>query len=392
MSKKKKGTIITPNSIQGYEMRGTIGEGAFSVVKLVYNSKMNQFYACKIIAKERLNTKKRRERFEYEIRIQQMLRHPGIVKICDLLSDSCNYYIILEFCTSGELLQYLVDKSQLSENEARPIIYQILDALNYIHKIGICHRDIKLENILLDKTGRVKLSDFGLSKLVGRSNGIVTTPCGSPCYASPECISGNPYNGKISDMWSVGVILFACVAGQLPWTKRNQSELFHQIKTASYIIPSYLSNDCKDLIKRLMALDVNERITAGEALQHPWFKSMPEIVFPDTVDRTMDISLKHIDKFFCNSFEDLSHIKVPHFDSDSTIATIPNVTVRIRGAFNYPNAMTLPMTTSNSSTSAVGKAPRVAKLTKPIITRKTYKKKIREKEEPNPSRKFISKK
>lgn len=118
----------------------------------------------------------------------------------------------------------------------------------------------------------MKISDFGLSKFVGNS-GIVETPCGSPCYASPECLSGHGYDGRISDVWSIGVIMFAMVTGQLPWTKRNQTQLFNQIRKGDYKIPSFLSEECKDLIRRLMTVDVSQRITIEEALNHPWFKN-----------------------------------------------------------------------------------------------------------------------
>ena len=204
----------------------------------------------------------------------------------------------MEFCQGGELFQYIVDKGKLTEDEAKPILDQILEGIKYIHKMGVVHRDIKPENILIDQNGNVKLSDFGLSKYVSLKSNLVKTPCGSPCYASPECLSGLPYNGYISDMWSVGVLLYACVCGQLPWTKRSQAELFAQVKSGSYEIPSSLSLECQDLIMRLMDTDTNTRITPEEALKHEWFDSLlPQTRIQPKVN-VPDLSLKKIDNFF----------------------------------------------------------------------------------------------
>ena len=221
--------VVEPKKIGPYILRGTVGDGAFSVVKLVCHEQTHQYYACKIVPRSRIATESLQARFEAEIRINQQLHHPGIVHLFDMLKDENNYYIIMEFCPNGELFQYIVDRNHLSEEEAKPFVRQILETLDYIHKQGISHRDMKPENLLMDQTGRVKFSDFGLSRFIP-SNGLVDTPCGSPCYASPECISGRPYNGKTTDVWSFGVILYAMLTGQLPWTKRNQQQLFAQIK------------------------------------------------------------------------------------------------------------------------------------------------------------------
>ena len=315
---------ILPESIGGYVFKGGIGHGAFSVVKVVYSKELNQYFACKIISKDRLSTPKRRERFENEIRIQQQLNHPGIVKIYDLLSDSENYYIILEFCSGGELFQLIVDKKRLLEVQAKPIIYQILDALDYIHKLGVCHRDIKPENILIDQTGRVKLSDFGLSKFISQESSLVSTPCGSPCYASPECLSGKEYDGVASDMWSLGVLLYATVIGQLPWTKRNQSELFRQIKAADFTIPNFITNDCRDLIYKLMTPDSTKRLTARQAMKHSWFNTMQNVNFVSIPSKKEDLSIKKVDQFFQKYDESYQKIdKIAFTISDSTFSTVP---------------------------------------------------------------------
>lgn len=293
-------TIVAPSRIGSFVFKGTVGSGAFSVVKLSYNTELKQFFACKIVPRNRINSEDLEERFEIEIRINQQMHHPGVVQIVDLLKDDMNYYIFMEFCPNGELFKYIVDRTRLPEPEAAHFMFQFLDALNYVHSQGVAHRDLKPENLLLDPGGRLKISDFGLSKFVGDS-GMVSTPCGSPCYASPECLSGQDYDGRTSDIWSTGVIMFAMVTGQLPWTKRNQTQLFNQIRKGEYTIPSFLSEECSDLLSRLLTVDVSARITVKDALNHPWIKNNAE------TDNCIDpsnftiVSLKKVDAFFENS-------------------------------------------------------------------------------------------
>lgn len=287
--------VKTPSKIGQYILRGVVGDGAFSVVKLCQHVEDKKYYACKIVPKSRLNNNNLEKRFEIEIRIDQQLHHPGIVGLVDILQDKANYYVIMEFCPNGELFQYIVDRKHLSEEEAKSKILEIMDTVHYIHRMGIAHRDLKPENILVDEFGHLKISDFGLSRFLGKNN-LVETPCGSPCYASPECISGRAYNGKTNDVWGCGVILYAMVTGQLPWTKRNQNELFEQIRKGEYSIPSYLSKPCRDLIQKMMTVDTSKRITLEKAMQHPWLLDARVINREEGTKKV--ISLKKIDDFF----------------------------------------------------------------------------------------------
>ena len=294
-----------PTKIGTYEIRGTVGEGAFSVVKLAYSPKSAQYLACKVIEKARLKHNDLELRFRCEIRVHQQMHHHGIVQLIDVLQDEFFYYVFLEFCPGGELFQHIVDRERLQEEQAKPIMKQILEAVEYIHKMGVSHRDLKPENLLLDQYGHTKISDFGLSRFLD-PNGLAVTPCGSPCYASPECISGNPYDGRTSDCWSCGVILYAMVTGQLPWTKRNQNQLFEQIRRGEYVIPGYLSQDCRNLISSLMCVNNKKRLTATQALQHPFLKGVTtplENMLPNTF---AIVSLRKVDAFFGEKDEDVS--------------------------------------------------------------------------------------
>ena len=314
-----------PSKIGPYMLRGTIGEGAFSIVKLAFDSINKMYYACKIVPKSRLSSGSLERRFEDEIRINQQLHHPGLVSLIDIIKDDANYYVVMEFCPNGELFQYIVDRGRLSEEEAKPKIRMILDSVKYIHQLGITHRDLKPENILLDQYGQPKISDFGLSRFVGEGN-LVSTPCGSPCYASPECISGAAYNGITSDVWSCGVVLFAMVTGQLPWTKRNQQQLFEQIRNGEYTVPSFLSKDCVSLITGLMTVDITKRLTIDEALNHPWLLSAKVVEVVPTAANY--VSMKKVDQFFGRTISALHlenlkpQISVPIISFDETLKII----------------------------------------------------------------------
>jgi serine/threonine protein kinase len=124
------------------------------------------------------------------------------VQLYDLLQDAENYYVILEFCPNGELFQYIVDQNHLTEPDAKPLVVQILDALSHLHSLGISHRDLTPENILMGEFGQIKLADFGCAQFLGE-DGLTDAPCESPCYAAPECLSGRPYDGRAADMWSL---------------------------------------------------------------------------------------------------------------------------------------------------------------------------------------------
>ena len=291
------------NSIGPYEFHGDIGDGAFSVVRLCQNRGTGEYLACKIVEKKRLNTKHLQTRFEIEIRINQQLHHPGIVQMLDLYGDETSYYMFQEFCPHKDLFQYIVDRGRLKEEESKPIFRQILEAIKYIHSMGVSHRDMKPENVLIGPDGKIKISDFGLSRF--RSpQGLVDTPCGSPCYASPECISGRSYNGITTDIWSCGVILYAMLTGQLPWTKRNQTQLFQQIRRGEYTVPSYVSAEAKNMITKLMTVDIAKRYTVDQALEDPWLAGVPQQF--DKNEQKGYVSLREVDRYFLRDIPDLN--------------------------------------------------------------------------------------
>ena len=290
-------------SIGPYDFHGDIGDGAFSVVRLCQKRETGEYLACKIVEKKRLNSKHLQTRFETEVRINQQLHHPGIVQMIDLYCDETSYFMFMEFCPHKDLFQYIVDRGRLKEDESKPIFRQLLEAIKYIHSMGVSHRDMKPENVLIGPNGRIKISDFGLSRFLA-PNGLVDTPCGSPCYASPECISGRSYNGVTTDVWSCGVILYAMLTGQLPWTKRNQTQLFQQIRRGEFTVPSYVSAEAKNMITKLMTVDIKNRYTVDEALADPWLQGVPEQF--DRNEQRGYVSLREVDQYFHRDIPDLA--------------------------------------------------------------------------------------
>jgi len=312
-----------------YELLGLIGQGSFSEVRLAKCIKTKVFYACKVIPLTNLSSAPLIDRFENEIRVIRQLYHPGIVQVKDFFKDDSNYYVIMEFCPNGDIFSLVIERGKISEHEGKIYMNQIVLALIYIHSLNIAHRDLKPENILLDYAGNIKISDFGLSRYLDES-GIAATPCGSPCYASPEILSGLPYDAKKSDIWSCGVILYAMMTGQLPWTKRNQNELFNQIRRGDYTIPNLVSPQCADLISQMMCVDPLERISLQEVLTHPWMQiSNKGFIMPNKSQGSL-ISLRHIDKVFERELSD-EHIDAGYFERNPSQLLTLNNTLRSLG-------------------------------------------------------------
>lgn len=285
-----------PPRLGNYIIKGLIGNGSFSVVRLAQHIETNRYCAVKIISRKSLLSKTMSERFETEIRVLQQMNHPNIVRLYEMIKDAQNYYIFMEFCPGGELFQYIVDRRFVPEEESRMFFRQIIEAIQYIHDLKATHRDLKPENILFSKTGQLKISDFGFARFLPEDN-LVSTSCGSPCYAAPEMLEGKPYDGIQSDVWSTGVIFFAMLTGQLPWTKRNHKQLFEQIKKCEYKLPTFLSEQAQDLIKHILVADPKQRYTTQDILKHPFLTTQDN---PASFSSNLEIqiNLRHVDSFF----------------------------------------------------------------------------------------------
>ena len=260
--------------IGDYLIKQKIGEGTFSKVKLGINMFTGQKVAIKILDKMKLIQEEGMERVVRELKILSELNHPNIIKIYKIIEDEKYYYVVMEYCEEGELFNYIVEKNNLTDSESAFFYYQLINAIEYLHLNGIAHRDLKPENILLGENNLIKIIDFGLSNYFDE-NKLLSTPCGSPCYASPEMIRGENYNGADNDIWETGIILYAMLCGYLPFENNPNAKdnkiLFKKILSLKLDYPNYLTDSSVDLLKRILVTDPKERIKIDEIKKHSFY-------------------------------------------------------------------------------------------------------------------------
>ena len=256
--------------LSDYDIKDTIGKGTFSVVKLGINKTTKEKVAIKILKKNKILQNSDKSRLEREISILKKLNHINVIKSYKINEDSDKYYIVMEYCENGELFNYIVERQRLDENEASYFFYQLINGLDYIHHKNIVHRDLKPENLLLGKGNILKIVDFGLSNYCEEEK-LLSTPCGSPCYASPEMVCGNKYNGLLIDIWSCGIIIFEMTCGFLPFEDVDNEILFKKIMKCKIEYPEFLSKNVLDIMKKILVVDPNKRISIPEIRKHPFY-------------------------------------------------------------------------------------------------------------------------
>lgn len=238
----------------------------------VKKSQYSSVREAKQAAKEQAREQNREMRTIREAHIMMLLRHPHIVGLKDMIVQGQYFYILMDYVNGGQLLHYIVKRQRLSQRRARHFARQIISALDYLHRNSIVHRDLKIENIMIDKSGRnVKIIDFGLSNLFGPER-LLTTYCGSLYFAAPELLHATPYKGPEVDVWSLGVVIYVMVTGAVPFDDQNMAGLHEKIKRARVAYPSYLSDECYDLLSKIFVANPKERITLAQIMRHPWFE------------------------------------------------------------------------------------------------------------------------
>ncbi|CAG5981198.1 unnamed protein product [Menidia menidia] len=250
-----------------YEFLETLGKGTYGKVKKA-KERSGRLVAVKSIRKEKIKDEQDLVHIRREIEIMSSLCHPHIITIYEVFENKDKIVIVMEYASRGDLYDYICDKRKISEKEARHFFRQIVSAVHYCHQNGIVHRDLKLENILLDGNGNVKIADFGLSNLY-HSDEYLQTFCGSPLYASPEIVNGRPYRGPEVDTWSLGVLLYTLVHGTMPFDGHNHKILVQQISTGNYRKPSIPSDAC-GLIRWMLMVNPERRATIEEIAGHWW--------------------------------------------------------------------------------------------------------------------------
>ena len=267
---KDNSTLKNHDILSEYTLKGIIGKGTFSIVKLGINKLTTEKVAIKIMQKNKIINKEDLIRIQREIEMLSRLSHPNVIKIYKIKEDLKKFYIIMEYCENGELFNRIVEKQRLSEDEAAYFYYQIICGLEYIHKNSIAHRDLKPENLLLSKDDILKIIDFGLSNY-SSFNFLLGTPCGSPCYASPEMVCGKKYNGFLIDIWSTGIILFAMICGYLPFEDNDNEVLFGKILKCKIHYPKHIGEIPLDLMTKIIVPEPSKRITLNQIKEHPFY-------------------------------------------------------------------------------------------------------------------------
>ncbi|XP_055518046.1 calcium/calmodulin-dependent protein kinase type II subunit beta isoform X14 [Leucoraja erinacea] len=252
-----------------------LGKGAFSTVRRCVKLSTGQEYAAKMINTKKLPARDH-QKLEREARICRLLKHSNIVRLHDSISEEGYHYLVFDLVTGGELFEDIVAREYYSEADASHCIQQILEAVLHCHQMGVVHRDLKPENLLLAskcKGAAVKLADFGLAIEVQGEQQAWFGFAGTPGYLSPEVLRKEAY-GKPVDIWACGVILYILLVGYPPFWDEDQQKLYQQIKAGAYDFPSpewdTVTPEAKNLINQMLTINPAKRITATEALKHPW--------------------------------------------------------------------------------------------------------------------------
>ncbi|RNA37465.1 calcium calmodulin-dependent kinase type II alpha chain isoform X8 [Brachionus plicatilis] len=258
-----------------YELKEELGKGAFSIVRRCVQKNSQLEFAAKIINTKKLSQRDH-QKLEREAKICRQLKHSNIVRLHDSISEEGFHYLIFDLVTGGELFEDIVAREFYSEVDASHCIQQILDAVRHCHENSIVHRDLKPENLLLaskNKGANVKLADFGLAIEVQGDQTAWYGFAGTPGYLSPEVLKKEPY-GKPVDIWACGVILYILLVGYPPFWDEDQHRLYSQIKAGAYDYPSpewdTVTAEAKNLINSMLTVNPAKRISASEALRHPW--------------------------------------------------------------------------------------------------------------------------
>lgn len=253
-----------------YKIIKTLGKGNFATVKLARHTVAEKEVALKIIDKKRLK-KDCLKKIHREVKIMKSLAHPSITKLYQVMETDKLLLLVTEYAAGGEIFDHLVAHGRLPEHQARAKFHQVVDAIRYCHDNHIVHRDLKAENILLDKDFNVKLADFGFSNYYFKGQTLKTW-CGSPPYAAPELFEGKEYIGPAVDMWSLGVLLYVLVCGAMPFDGSSITRLRQKILIAEFNVPSFVSSDCEKLIRNLLVRVPEDRLTVRQVQADKWMQ------------------------------------------------------------------------------------------------------------------------
>ena len=260
--------------IELYKIGKMLGKGAFGRVNLGLHRLTRRLVAIKAINMEFMKDESSKKKMSNEISILKMLRHPNVVKLLEKFDTDKHHLIVMELCPGGDLLNYVRKRRKLNEKMAKFVFKQIMEGITYIHQNGVVHRDIKLDNILLDGHGNIKIADFGVSRKFVE-NEILFEQCGTPAYIAPEIVRELGYSLPV-DIWSAGVCLYAMLYGNVPFKANQMGDLNKMILDSTIEYKDTASEEARDLMQRMLQKNPNKRLKASEVLDHPWFDDVDE--------------------------------------------------------------------------------------------------------------------
>lgn len=302
-----KGGKIPETDLSFYDIVKRIGEGSFGKVYLGLQKLTNRLVAIKRLEKINCKDEITRKKILSEVNIQKtMFGHPNIIKLYEVFENKQHVYFVMEYAANGDLLKLLKTKKHFEEEDARGIFFQISSGLRYIHHKGIIHRDIKLDNILIDESFHYKICDFGVGRYM-KQHELINEQCGTPAYLAPEIVLEKGYKGFGADIWSLGILLFCLLTGNMPFKASTLEKLNQLIVQGEFEYPKdlELSDDVKDLIAKMLTVDPEKRITIEAVLEHDWVKSV-------NMNRA---TFQNINQFEQNHFKYLSNFEEKVFDS-----------------------------------------------------------------------------
>ena len=266
------------DKLSKYEIGEVLGKGAYALVKLAKNKITKEKYAIKIYEKEKLNSNSKKSCVYKEIQILKKLNHKNIVKLIEVISTEKQILIVQELIEGISLREYYNDEirnqkgiSIHKENIFKKIFSQIFSAMDYVHKHGIAHRDIKLENILIKSNYEIKIIDFGFG-MYNPEKKLQKFFCGTPNYMPPEIAEKKPYVGQLADMWSLGILVYKIFCADFPFKGKDEKELYKAIKNGKFSYAKYTPDYAKKIISGLIVLDPNKRMNCEDVLNSDWLK------------------------------------------------------------------------------------------------------------------------